>query len=268
MDGYTELAGAWDITTVTLGSDIYALVTGYYDDGVQIINITDPSNPSPTWAISDDVDGYTELAGAWGITITTIGTDTYALIGSESSGVQIIKLKLDYPKITSSNSNQTQANVGDTLTLTFAINDTIVSGTAWILGSQSNVTINGKNFSATTTVPPGQWEEYANFTVMIKSTNNATFTITQDDLPYSSVFVDTISPTITLNGDNPLTVFTNTTFVDPNAIAYDASYGNMTIVGVGTVDTQVQGTYTLNYAAPSDYAGNAGSNTTRTIIVQ
>ena len=45
------------------------------------------------------------------------------------------------------------------------------------------------------------------------------------------------------------------------------SYGSITITGTGTVDTATPATYTLNYTAPDDYAGNTGPSTTRTILV-
>ena len=60
---YPELRGASSITTTTIGSSTYALVASETDDGVQIIDITDPSNPDPASAISDG-SKYTELDGA------------------------------------------------------------------------------------------------------------------------------------------------------------------------------------------------------------
>ena len=101
------------IATVTIGSSTYALVTSgstdssdkiaflpspesdikTRDDGVQIIDITNPNSPTPVSSITDGVDGYTELRGASSITTTTIGSSTYALVASEDdSGVQIIDI--------------------------------------------------------------------------------------------------------------------------------------------------------------------------------
>ena len=93
MDNYAELAGAKSITTVTIGLSSFALVAASNDDGVQIINITDPYNPTPTSAITDGVGGYEELDGARSITATTIGTSTYALVAAAyDDGVQIIDI--------------------------------------------------------------------------------------------------------------------------------------------------------------------------------
>ena len=111
--GYTKMRHPTSIATVTIGSSTYALVTSgstdssdkiaflpspesdikTRDDGVQIIDITNPNSPTPVSSITDGVDGYTELRGAFSITTTTIGSSTYALVASEDdSGVQIIDI--------------------------------------------------------------------------------------------------------------------------------------------------------------------------------
>ena len=53
---------AHSIATVKINSSTFALVTAFYDHGVQIIDITDPSDPIPASAITDGNNGYTELA--------------------------------------------------------------------------------------------------------------------------------------------------------------------------------------------------------------
>ena len=50
--------------------------------GVQIIDIIDPYNPIPVYAVSEGVDGYTELTNAHSITAVTIGTSTFVLVAS------------------------------------------------------------------------------------------------------------------------------------------------------------------------------------------
>ena len=78
--GYTKMRHPTSIATVTIGSSTYALVTSgstdssdkiaflpspesdikTRDDGVQIIDITNPNSPTPVSSITDGVDGYTE----------------------------------------------------------------------------------------------------------------------------------------------------------------------------------------------------------------
>ena len=91
-DTYTELYGARGIAIHTVGGNHYALVASYEDDGVQIIDITDPENPSAVAAITDGAD-YPGLGGAWGIATHTIGGSHYALVASQDdNGVQIIDI--------------------------------------------------------------------------------------------------------------------------------------------------------------------------------
>ena len=94
---YPELGGAVSITTTTIGSHHYALVAAVTDDGVQIINITNPARPSPVADITDstaaDPTDYHVLDGAFSITTTQIGSSHYALVAAgNNNGVQIINI--------------------------------------------------------------------------------------------------------------------------------------------------------------------------------
>ena len=93
VDGFEELEGAKGITAVTIGSSTYALAASYRDNGVQIIDITDPFHPIPIAAVTDGVDGFEELEGARDITAATIGSSTYAIVtASADHGIQIINI--------------------------------------------------------------------------------------------------------------------------------------------------------------------------------
>ena len=86
-----ELAGAHSIITFESGGTTYAAVAGYSDDGVQIINITDPANPVAAGSIGDASD--LELNGASSIAIFESGGTTYAAVaGYIDDGVQIINI--------------------------------------------------------------------------------------------------------------------------------------------------------------------------------
>ena len=94
MNGFDELEKAWEVTTTTLGSNTYALVTSKVDDGIQVININDPTSPTAAGSLTDGVNGFNELDGSWGITTTNIGEKIYAIsTGSVDDGVQIIQLE-------------------------------------------------------------------------------------------------------------------------------------------------------------------------------
>ena len=81
------------IATVEISGRTYALVTTWSDDGVQIIDITDPASPVPMVWRTDDFDGFTHLEEPWNIAIAEISGRTYALVTSLwDRGVQIIDI--------------------------------------------------------------------------------------------------------------------------------------------------------------------------------
>ena len=86
-----ELDGARGITTFKSGEHTYAAVTAYLDDGVQILNVTDPSNIIATDSITD-TDNLV-LDNARGITIFKSGGHTYAAVTAYfDDGVQILNV--------------------------------------------------------------------------------------------------------------------------------------------------------------------------------
>ena len=90
-----ELEGASDITTFVSGSHTYAAVAASDDNGVQILNVTDPSDITAASHITDDgtnTDSL-ELWDARGITIFESGVHTYAAVAAyEDDGVQILNV--------------------------------------------------------------------------------------------------------------------------------------------------------------------------------
>ena len=132
---YTVLKGAISITTTTIDSRHYALVASFFDDGVQIIDITDPSSPSAVAGITDcdtncTATDYTVLKGAISVTTTTIqvnGVDRhYALVSSSTDdGVQIINITdPSRPSAIASVADSTGANPTDYTVLENAVSVT------------------------------------------------------------------------------------------------------------------------------------------------
>ena len=60
---YPALGDTWYITTVVIGEKTYALVASLRDNGVQIIDISDPATPSAVASVTDGTD-YPALDGA------------------------------------------------------------------------------------------------------------------------------------------------------------------------------------------------------------
>ena len=81
--------------------------------------------------------------------------------------------------------------------------------------------------------------------------------------------VDTTVPVITLLGDDPVTIEVGSTYTDAGAAATDTYDGDITssIVTVSTVNTAIEGVYTVTYNV-SDASGNAAVEVTRTVNVE
>ena len=85
---YPELDGARDVAAYQVGGHTYAAVTGYDDDGLQIINVTVPNSPSPASYLESTLTA--QLSGATAIEIYQVGSSQYAVVGTASDGITII----------------------------------------------------------------------------------------------------------------------------------------------------------------------------------
>ena len=270
---YPTLDGGYSITTVTVGGSTYALVAATIDDGVQIINIDDPYNPTNASSITDGTR-YPTLGGASSITTTTIGESTYALVASrDDNGVQIIRLFSPTLSIIANNANPVYAKAGNSLNIEFTVNNTIASSSASILESGLNQTIiqTSRDLSYTVIVPSTQRESYANFTIKVTDTIGENLSITEDDLPFN-VFIDTKRPRIELVGNVSYSISQGTInpFI-PNVTVTDGDpnySGDFTLNTNATVDTSLIGSvYNYTYTADADTAGNPGESMSRIITI-
>ena len=90
---FPELEGALDVAITQIDSKTYAVVTALVDFGVQIIDITNASNPLPVSDITDGEDGFDLLNWAQHVAITEIGSLIYAVVASdEDDAVSIIDI--------------------------------------------------------------------------------------------------------------------------------------------------------------------------------
>lgn len=78
--------------------------------------------------------------------------------------------------------------------------------------------------------------------------------------------VDTIAPTIMLNGDSEITLELGEYYIEYRAIAIDNSSDSIIVVRSGEVDTMSVGTYIVSYNA-MDTSGNEANTVTRTIHI-
>ena len=92
-NSFTELEDAFGVDVFTIDSSTYAIVTGFVDDGVQIIDISDPTDIVAKDAETDGANSFTELNGAQGVDVFTLDSITYAAVASKAdSGIQILNI--------------------------------------------------------------------------------------------------------------------------------------------------------------------------------
>jgi len=93
VGGFTHLDGALDVDTFTIGSSTYAIVGSEGDNGVQIIDISDPANIIPLDTATDGENNFDELDNASGVDTFTCGKRTYAVVAATADdGVQLIDI--------------------------------------------------------------------------------------------------------------------------------------------------------------------------------
>ncbi|MEK9770516.1 MAG: hypothetical protein VW683_16505, partial [Betaproteobacteria bacterium] len=90
-DGTKLLDGASDVAITNIGDYYYAVVASYYDEGIEIIDITNPSTPNSVGRVGDN--GDRELSGAQNVVVYQSGNNHYAIVsGSVDDGIQVINI--------------------------------------------------------------------------------------------------------------------------------------------------------------------------------
>ena len=91
--GFNALAWAKNVEVFGIGDRTYAIVTAHNDNGVQIMDITDPANPAPVSAVFDGSGGFGALYEANDVAVFGIGDRTYAIVTAYyGNSVQIMDI--------------------------------------------------------------------------------------------------------------------------------------------------------------------------------
>ena len=196
-DGALELDGALNIATFESGGSTYAAVAAYDDDGVQILDITDPSNVTAADSIGDD--GTLELDGAYDITTFESGGSTYAAVASsDDNGVQILRLTGGAPPVTPN--SPPVVGAGDDQEVVEGATVTL-SGTASDVDPEDTLTYSWTHDGALTIAITGSDSPSASFTapnVAANTTITVTLTVSDGTVEVSDALQVTIadSPSI------------------------------------------------------------------------
>ena len=132
---------------------------------------------------------------------------------------------------------------------------------------ESNLIINENSHFATYTIDSSIYNSPGNYELVLSANDKINSDTHSLFLTINSI-QDTNKPVITLLGDNSITIIQGTTYTDAGATAYDQEDGDLTsqIQITGNVNTNVVGTYVLNYNV-QDNSGNSAVTVTRTINV-
>ena len=283
-----ELNGAEDIATFKSGGHTYAAVTAYTDDGVQILNITDPDNITAASSITNSASAM--LRGAEDIAIFESGGHTYAAVAAfHDNAVQILNITDPY-KITPAGNITDNGTNTDSLELfgaegiaifesgghTYAavaapsddgiqmldITDPYKITPAGRITDSDDDTLELIDIKAITTFESG-----GHIYVAVTSENRGTVQIIRVDV----IIPDIRPPVITLTGDTSVTVTMDTPYEDAGATCEDVVDGiaiPITPTSNSTaVDTGQTGQHTVIYSCV-DAASNTAVPVSRTVIVE
>ena len=87
-DNSTLLLDPRDVDVFAIGSKIYAAVTSSFENGLQLVDVTDPASPRPAGSLNDTSELILNAAG--GVDTFVMGQKTYAAVTSQSDGLQLV----------------------------------------------------------------------------------------------------------------------------------------------------------------------------------
>ena len=113
--GYDTLSEVQDIEDFTVSGRVFVLASSYGDDGIQVIDVSNPREPLPVSSATDEHEGFEALRGAKGVDITTISGRLYAVVaGYGDDAIQVVDIINPYlPIPVSVFPNATQSAVLD-----------------------------------------------------------------------------------------------------------------------------------------------------------
>ena len=259
-----------------VGSPYQSVFEGITNPIIPLAIVTDGDpNYSPSYTVTQTGNLNTDNVGS---TVTYTYTASDDIVGNPGASVDRIVTVVGYDPIpvtsltvTSNNAiNSSYAKVGDEIQITINTDGSdIVGASGILLGNNAfSTSINGNDVVLSKIITQNDENGEIKFEIGARNSTTGYAVVTHDDLTGTPIIIDTISPTLTLNGANNTAFAQGQTYTDANALAYDISYGFKTISPSGTVNTGTIGDYILTYTAPSDPAGNIGPTITRNVLIR
>ena len=203
---------------------------------------------------TDDVDGSVSVAAAIGsvntamlgdYTVTYSATDAAGNTATATATVHVVDTTA--PQITLNGNNPDSIEVAQEATYA-DVGATVTDNSGETISAVVSGSVNAAAVGTYTLT----------YTATDSSGNESNVTRTVE-------VVDTTSPVITLNGDNPMNVLLNTSYNEPGASVSDNSGENLSVAISGSVDSTTAGTYTITYEATD--SSNNTATVTRTVNV-
>ncbi len=251
IDDSFEFNGANGIDTFQISGRTYAAVAAYLDDGVQILDLTDPSNVTTASQIDDSKDSNYELEGASGIDVFEISGRTYAAVASyDDSGVQALHLNLlaanSPPAVYVGPDWFVDEQTAVTLAGTASDPDGDPLTYLWTCRDDNNILGLGTTLSVTFTAPDVDHNDGIFICTLTAIDHHGV--AASDRMTLTVRHVPDDRPVLGLIGEYNLTVVLGSIWVDPGATCTTLHDGMALPVTVaGTVDLSTAGTYTLTY---------------------
>ena len=259
-----------------VGSSFHGVLEGSGNPIIPGAIVTD-GDPgyTPTYTVSIDGNLDPNVLGSSAIYTYTATSDTVGNPGdSINRTVEVITynpIPLTSLAVSSDNTiNNNYARAGDKITITLEINSIDITSIFGIIaGSEEfNTSINGNDATLTKILKQSDENGELEFELQARNSSGYTAIITNEHLTGTPIIIDTIPPTLVLNGENNTSFPSGTPYVDTHATAYDLSYGFQTIsFSAGSIHTTTAGNFFLRYTAPNDPAGNQGPTITRIVYI-
>ena len=258
-----------------VGSSFHGVLEGAGNPIIPGAIVTD-GDPgyTPTYTVSIDGNLNPNVLGSSATYTYTATSDTVGNPGdSINRTVEVIAhnpISLTSLAVSSDNTiNNNYARAGDKITITLEINSIDITSIFGIISGNEefNTSINGNEAVVTKILKQSDENGDLEFELQARNSSGYTAIITNEHLTGTPIIIDTISPTLVLNGVNNTAFAVGGTYTDPGATAYDLSYGFKSIsFSVGSPHNAL-GSFFLRYTAPPDIAGNPGLTITRNVQV-
>ena len=260
---------------ITLNGDnntVLMIDNQYTDAGATIYDL---SYGSKTIQSTETVN----MSATGNYTLTYTAPDDYAgNLGSNITRnvivVDLSPIEIQILSITSTNTNNLYAKAGDNLTVRLAVNDIIVKYDVELLNTNPTVTNSSREINATISIQNNTViENHTTFNIFIENDQTITLNVTQHNLTDQNVFVDTIAPIISINGNITTYYLLQNRSINliPNATVTDGdpNYAKTYVVtNNSNLDTALIGsTVIYTYTANPDGAGNLGKSVNLTVTV-